>query len=1266
MRTMRLAVAAILVVAAITVLLLLVGNALASPSPEGAPVSDRAVELNQPDAAWSSGWVDIAAGTVLTFTHNLGGSPGDYAVELWFRDTAPGGLGINQRGAGGLEANDRYYGAYWQNLTSNTIQVVRLRDDIFADQVYVQVWIPDPPDWESGWVDIAAGTLVTLTHNLGGNRNSYTVGLWFRDTTPGGSGMNIAGYGGLEMAGQIRGAGWQDLTNTTISIRRYPDDVWADQVRVRIFIPDPPDWDSGWVDIAAGTVVTLTHDLGGNLTHYVIRDWHRDTALDGIGINQQFFGGYEAGGTFFGANWQDLTGTDISCFRFADDWVADQVRIRIWVPAVPSTATPTGTTIPGTPTSTSTRTPTASATRTATRTLTATPTGVLTSCVPSLISPAPGALMDNGRQDYLDSVTWDFDWSDCPGATAYHLYVIGAAATIPTIDNSMLTSSSYHHVAITFIADVNRLNWTWKVRAKVNGQWGEWSETRLFDIEPVNTDPPSITPTATATRTATFTPTGTPGQSFKIYLPIVLKSSPAGPALTATAILTGTPMATRTATRTPTRTPTATRTATRTPTRTVTAGPPSPTPSGHWEGWTNGNYVRDLALPSGILWAGSEGGAVRWNPPTSNYTKYLASDGLRDGYVKAVVPADSGAIWFGTWGGGLVAYDGLAWTAFNTTHGLVSNFVQGIALQGSVKWVGTDYGFNAFDDNGTLTNTSDDLWTTFRTPDGLSSSNVRAVALDASGRKWLATSAGLSLLDDGGTPHDKANDTWVSFKKTDGLVDDSVYAVAVDAQNRVWAGTLSGLSVLDLAGTPGVKTDDTWTTFGPADGLADDDVYDLALDSQGRVWIATYGGGIFVLDHGGTPTVKTDDTWTQFSTADGLAHNNVYALTLDELAKQVWIGTWGYGISRLSYAGTVANKSDDTWTTFVTTDPLPSNYVYALLSDSDVAWVGTDSGLVATNGQTWTTFTTADGLVSNYTYAFAPQDGIKWIGTSSGVAVFDDGGTPHDKANDQWASFRVADGLSSEYVYDLDVDSAGRLWAASTPWWTGGVYVGGGLSLLDDGGTPFDKADDQWMPYLPADTNGLFNGWGYEIALDGTHRVWIGGYPLWDGSKYVGGGLFLLDHAGTPFDKADDTWTVFTTTHGLPDNFVYAVAVDSGGRVWSGTFNGLSVLDYHGTPFDKADDTWTQFSTADGLAHPSVYAIVFDPAGRLWLATGDGLSMLDTRGSPHNKADDVWVTWRTANGLVDNGLTSVAIGSSGAVWVGASAGLGRMSGAVLP
>ena len=314
-------------------LILLAGSAVTSNS-AGPRDFYSDIAAIRDTTSWSSGWVDIAPGTAITLTHNLGGNPDDYVGELWFRDTDPGGKGINRWGMGGFEAGGNFRGVHRQNLTDTTIQIVRRRDDAFADQVHLRIWIADPPAWDSGWVDIAPGTLETLAHNLGGDVDDYVVGLWFKDTTPGGIGVNARCYGGFEAGGQFRGAAWQNLTDTTIDVWRYLNDDWADQVRVRIFVPDPPDWDSGWVDLTPGTVETLSHNLGGNQNLYIVRGWQKDTD-GGMGINHRYTGGFETGGSFFGSNWQNLTDTSISLFRWADDPVADQVRVRIWRPEYP-------------------------------------------------------------------------------------------------------------------------------------------------------------------------------------------------------------------------------------------------------------------------------------------------------------------------------------------------------------------------------------------------------------------------------------------------------------------------------------------------------------------------------------------------------------------------------------------------------------------------------------------------------------------------------------------------------------------------------------------------------------------------------------------------------------------------------------------------------------------------------------------------------------------------------------------------------------------
>ena len=110
---------------------------------------------------------------------------------------------------------------------------------------------------------------------------------------------------------------------------------------------------------------------------------------------------------------------------------------------------------------------------------------------PMLISPAANAVMDNGCSPKQDGITWDFDWSDVPGATAYHIRVWKNPA-IPLINNMSVPSSSFNYVSAPsdHIINTNLTGWRWMVRAKVHGVWGPWSAQRFFRVARLNTDCP--------------------------------------------------------------------------------------------------------------------------------------------------------------------------------------------------------------------------------------------------------------------------------------------------------------------------------------------------------------------------------------------------------------------------------------------------------------------------------------------------------------------------------------------------------------------------------------------------------------------------------------------------------------------------------------------------------------------------------------------------------------------------------------------------------
>jgi hypothetical protein len=322
---------------ALAVLLLLAGSAAAGPSP---PVTSTArSHAAQAASNWSSGWVTIAQDASQVFTHGLGRDPDDYAVELLFLDT-DGGRGINRYGYGGLEVAGNWYGAHWQNLTADTIEVRRHRDDRAADQIRVQVRVvPTTPitmTYDSGWTNIITGQPTVFTHGLVEfTETDLTVGLWFSSAT---RGIHHFGYGGLavDIPQRMLGAHWHNLTTNTVQVTRHRDDTDVEQVRVIVVKGDPPHYDSlkfhGWRPIARGTRFTFTHGLNWNPNLLLVRGECYSPTVSGMGgIHQLLAGGnHDWFVGWQGSNFQNLTGNTVTVVRQADDQICPRVRVRVW------------------------------------------------------------------------------------------------------------------------------------------------------------------------------------------------------------------------------------------------------------------------------------------------------------------------------------------------------------------------------------------------------------------------------------------------------------------------------------------------------------------------------------------------------------------------------------------------------------------------------------------------------------------------------------------------------------------------------------------------------------------------------------------------------------------------------------------------------------------------------------------------------------------------------------------------------------------------
>ena len=113
------------------------------------------------------------------------------------------------------------------------------------------------------------------------------------------------------------------------------------------------------------------------------------------------------------------------------------------------------------------------------------PTPTKIACVPALVVPEDNAELPQRLRDEKFALNWTFGWKACPEATKYHLFVIGPTASNPIVNEDSLTSATYQFQrSHGQISKSKTQGWTWKVRAYADGQWGEWSEVRKFNVTP--------------------------------------------------------------------------------------------------------------------------------------------------------------------------------------------------------------------------------------------------------------------------------------------------------------------------------------------------------------------------------------------------------------------------------------------------------------------------------------------------------------------------------------------------------------------------------------------------------------------------------------------------------------------------------------------------------------------------------------------------------------------------------------------------------------
>jgi len=628
------------------------------------------------------------------------------------------------------------------------------------------------------------------------------------------------------------------------------------------------------------------------------------------------------------------------------------------------------------------------------------------------------------------------------------------------------------------------------------------------------------------------------------------------------------------------------------------------------------------------------------------FTEYLTG---RD--VRAIV-ADSGFVWFGTFGAGLVRFDGTRFTDYTTSNSLLQdNFIQSLAFDRDGNlWVGTRFkgaGYFNFKKN---------TFVFYDTSRGLVDNSVKSITVDGRGRVWFGTEGGVGVFDRmkwcryteqdyGCWDSDSLKWDIKTYKPGEKhLLSNEVNAVAADAAGTLWFGTPIGASRLN--------GENDWESF-----FRGSLVRAIFVDRRDAKWFGTDGfknnmpdTSLYKLVGSGSPSVPKGINLV----AECLKQRNtptnptdIRAINEDH-AGILWVGTTRNGpfsLDPVSLNGRCFSGSAK----------LDLKLVQTIAPDRDGnLWFGSDNNRGATKyTANWISFTfTRDDIKNDEIFALTrnQRDQI-WIGTRRGIARYD---------SSKWRSKSFFGGTATrDQITAIEVARDNTLWVGTSG--AGVLHIKSDFSIIKQFTrmtTPGGLIDDNIRAIAIAHDSiwvGTLNGLTLFDVRDTTQI----GYTTFTREKNTEGKLLTnqIDALavdlqgrlwiGTAFgiNRYDGTWTSFTTanTPQLRSNSITSITVDSSsGRVWFGTRGGA---------VNFLNGKWNSVTIDDGLVDDFVEDVLIlnkqDKKQEIWFATAGGVSRFV------DAATGRWTTYKTIDGLADNHITNLIEGAGEEeIWFG--------------
>ncbi len=165
--------------------------------------------------------------------------------------------------------------------------------------------------------------------------------------------------------------------------------------------------------------------------------------------------------------------------------------------------------------------------------------------------------------------------------------------------------------------------------------------------------------------------------------------------------------------------------------------------NGNWQHWNHDDGLgADYALVKD---------AIKFTNDPAKASKHHARQKAQQGlqrvsvaynpnYIISLAVTKNGAVWAGTWGGGLARFDGRQWKNYTTEEGLPANHIFMLYLDSKENlWIGTNHGLALYDEKN-------DSFSVMTAAQGLFADNVFSMLRTENNNLWIGSFGGVARI----------------------------------------------------------------------------------------------------------------------------------------------------------------------------------------------------------------------------------------------------------------------------------------------------------------------------------------------------------------------------------------------------------------------------------------------------------------------------------------------------------------------------------------